>query len=716
MQTKNRTAEDLVEKLIRELDNNGQFSQVRPLGSFTRMSMRLADSSSEDDAYQIIGEGLSELVPDSVVSINSFDEKSACFRVRAIVGANTRIADLAKILGKHPVGMSLAINDEARRELSSGTLKQVPRGFHELTIRAFQRSVCTAVEKVLDMGVVYAVGFTWDGRLLGSASFLLQKGADSIDPELVKAFVSLASLALQRWRSEEALRESEQRKNETLQRYNRIVQMSTDMIFTVDLDGNFLTTNKAIHSQLGYSEGELKKINGFQLLHPDDLNRVRRRFASLHKGRRIQNMEYRYRKKDGSYMTILNSSCPMFGPDRNVVGVFGIARDISGIKRKEEELREHHDNLEKLVAERTRELRLVNKRLQHELLERKQAEEVTRKSKQQLEDLLTTAPVVMCRADLKGKITYVNRKFENITGYSKGEVMGKHWPTLGILPIDVDVLIRRATEKLSGRPASPMEVAVRCKDGQVKYVSGIGEVIKENGRPVGVQVIAQDITERKKAEEQAASSTRQLLKALEDMVEALAMMVESRDPYTAGHQRRVAQIACGIAADMGLAEDQLVGIRLAGLIHDVGKIRVPSEILTNPDGLTEAEMRIVRTHPMVGYEILKNIDFPWPIAQAVLQHHERLDGSGYPSGLSEEEIITEARILAVADVVEAMASHRPYRAGLGIDAALDEIECNRGRLYDSAAVDGCVRLFKTNGFKFEDVEKVRGQPAVERKE
>ena len=705
MQTKNRTAEDLVEELMRELDNERQFSQVRPLQSFIRMSMSLADSSSEEEAYQIIGEALLELVPHSIVSINSFDEKSACFRVKAIVGADTRIVDLAEILGKHPVGIALAINDEARRELGSGTLKKVPGGFHELTMGAIPRSVCTAVEQALDMGDIYAIGFTWNGRLLGSASFLLQKDVNSIDPGLVKTFVSLASLALQRWKSEEALRESEQRKNETLQRYNRILQMSTDMIFTVDLDGNFLLTNSAIHSQLGYSEGEIKKINGFHLLHPDDLNRVQRRFASLRKGRRIQNIEYRYRKKDGSYIAILNSSCPIFGPDRNVVGAFGIARDISGIKRREEELREHHDNLEKLVAERTRELGSVNRRLQRELLERKQAEDATRKSKQQLDDLLSTAPVVMCRADLEGKVTYVNRKFEDITGYSRSEVIGKHWPTLGIIPIDVDSLMRRATEKLSGRPASPMEVAVRCKDGQLKCVSGIGEVIKENGRPVGIQVIAQDITERKEAEEQADLSTQQLLKALEDMVEALAVTVESRDPYTAGHQRRVAQIACAIASDMGLAEDQLVGIRLAGLIHDVGKVRVPSEILTNPDGLTEAEMRIVRTHPMVGYEILKNIDFPWPIAKAVLQHHERLDGSGYPLGLSEEEIITEARILAVADVVEAMASHRPYRPGLGIDKALNEIECNRGRLYDSAAVDSCVKLFKNKGFELQDVKK-----------
>ena len=192
------------------------------------------------------------------------------------------------------------------------------------------------------------------------------------------------------------------------------------------------------------------------------------------------------------------------------------------------------------------------------------------------------------------------------------------------------------------------------------------------------------------------------MKALESIVEAMAVTIEMRDPYTAGHQRRVAQLACAIAREIKVPDAQIPGIRMAGLIHDLGKIRVPAEILANPDGLTEAEMTIIKTHPVVGYEILKNIKFPWPIAQAVLQHHERLDGSGYPTRLAGKNIILEARILAVADVVEAMASHRPYRPGLGIDRALDEISENRGVLYDSVVVDGCIRLFRKKDFKIED--------------
>jgi putative nucleotidyltransferase with HDIG domain len=196
---------------------------------------------------------------------------------------------------------------------------------------------------------------------------------------------------------------------------------------------------------------------------------------------------------------------------------------------------------------------------------------------------------------------------------------------------------------------------------------------------------------------------KQLLKALEDIVETMAITVELRDPYTAGHQRRVAQLACAIADDIGLSEEQQTGIRFAGLIHDIGKIRIPTEILTHPGVLTEAENRIIRTHPSTGYEILKNIEFPWPIAPAILQHHERIDGSGYPSGLVNDDIIIEAKILAVADVVEAMASHRPYRPSLGLDRALDEIKSNIGTLYDPEAVNSCIKLFRKKRFIFDEV-------------
>lgn len=195
-------------------------------------------------------------------------------------------------------------------------------------------------------------------------------------------------------------------------------------------------------------------------------------------------------------------------------------------------------------------------------------------------------------------------------------------------------------------------------------------------------------------------SEKKLKTSLLDSITALAAIVEMRDPYTAGHQRRVAQLAIAIARELRLPEEQVEGVHLAGVVHDVGKIRVPAEILSKPGRLTELEMAIIREHAQNGYEILKSIDFPWPIAQIVRQHHERQDGSGYPQGLRSEQIMLEARIVAVADVVEAMSSHRPYRPALGTDCALQEMERGRGTFYDAAVVDACSRLFAEKRFAF----------------
>jgi len=215
------------------------------------------------------------------------------------------------------------------------------------------------------------------------------------------------------------------------------------------------------------------------------------------------------------------------------------------------------------------------------------------------------------------------------------------------------------------------------------------------------EALRAEVAERKRIEEELKQTTERLLNSLEGAVHAIAMIVEIRDPYTAGHQRRVTQLACTIARKMGFSQDRINALHLAGLIHDVGKVHVPAEILANPDGLSEAEFSIIKTHPVVGYKILKAIEFPWPIAQIVYQHHERMDGSGYPLGLSGEDILLEARILAVADVVEAMSSHRPYRPAQGIDRALSEITQKKGVLYDANVVDACLWLFAEESFEFD---------------
>ena len=209
-----------------------------------------------------------------------------------------------------------------------------------------------------------------------------------------------------------------------------------------------------------------------------------------------------------------------------------------------------------------------------------------------------------------------------------------------------------------------------------------------------------DRTYRRNLEQKVEERTAELQETLKGTIFALTMTVEYRDPYTSGHQQRVSDLASAIAKEMGFPEDKIMGIRMAGVLHDIGKIAIPVEILSKPGRLSKTEFELIKNHSQVGYDILNSIKFPWPLSQIVLQHHERMDGSGYPQGLSGENILMEARIMGVADVVEAMASHRPYRPALGIDKALEEISKNREVLYDPEAVDACLMLFKDKGFKF----------------
>ena len=204
----------------------------------------------------------------------------------------------------------------------------------------------------------------------------------------------------------------------------------------------------------------------------------------------------------------------------------------------------------------------------------------------------------------------------------------------------------------------------------------------------------------KTLEEKIRQSDKKLQRTLKGIIRIIALTIKTRDFYLAVHQRRVTNLTCAIAKELGFSKEQTNGIHMAAIIHDLGKIGIPNEILTKNGRLTKSEFNIIKCHSRVGYNILKTIEFPWPIAQIVFQHHERINGSGYPQGLSGKNILIEAKILAVADVVEAMSSHRPYRPALGIDKALEEISKNKGILYDPEVVDACIKLFKEKGFKF----------------
>lgn len=237
------------------------------------------------------------------------------------------------------------------------------------------------------------------------------------------------------------------------------------------------------------------------------------------------------------------------------------------------------------------------------------------------------------------------------------------------------------------------------KDRPERLPFAIGRALDEAKEKI---LLNQNDKDLKETYHQLKASQSKLQETMDDIIRILGQTVEVRDPYTAGHQRRVAKLACAMAEKMGFSPDMIRGVRMAGEIHDLGKISIPAEILSKPTKLTSLEFGMIKLHPQMGYDILKEIDFSHPIAEAVYQHHERIDGSGYPRGLKANEILLDAKILGVADVVEAMNSHRPYRPALGLDKAIAEIEMNRGVLYDSGVVDACLLLFREENYKFDD--------------
>jgi len=440
--------------------------------------------------------------------------------------------------------------------------------------------------------------------------------------------------------TEEALRESEER-------HRTFFEQSNDVIFVIGRDGKILDFNQASLDFFGYTREEMWEMKG-QALYADFTARKRIQQLIEQEGS-VRDFEVRLRKQDGTEMDCLLTATERQADDGSIVEYQGIIRDITGRKRSEEQLRG-----QALIFENIHDGIIVT--------------------------------------DLEGTIMSWNPAAERMFGYYQDEVLRK---TIGML----------ATKVLKGTLRDGRwtgEIDFIRKDG----TDGVCEttvIPLRDGRGTITAVIevCRDITVRKRSEESLQQSYDQLRETLIATVNTLASTIEMRDPYTADHQRRVTLLACAIAEEMGLTDDQFDGLRMAGLIHDLGKINVPAEILSKPGRINEIEFSIIRFHPQICHDILKTIDLPWPVAKIVLQHHERLDGSGYPQGLKGNEIMLEARILAVADVVEAMASHRPYRPALGIERALQEIIKNKGTLYDPGVVDICVKLLSTKRFTFD---------------
>jgi PAS domain S-box-containing protein/putative nucleotidyltransferase with HDIG domain len=341
------------------------------------------------------------------------------------------------------------------------------------------------------------------------------------------------------------------------------------------------------------------------------------------------------------------------------------------------------------------------------ITERKRADEELKESENKYRLLADNVDDIIFVLDMNLNFTYVSPSVKILLGYEPEELL-KLQASETMTPSSWDLTTKNLSKIIELEKSEHEEInkfqiiqwEMRRKDGSTVWTEVKASFVRdENQRPVGIIGVSRDITERKKAEEELKQTLESLRKSVGATIQVMVSAIEMRDPYTAGHQLRVADLARTIATEMGFPQEKIEGIRMAGSIHDIGKLSIPAEILSKPTKLTNIEFSLIKEHSLSGYEMLKNVESPWPLAQIIYQHHERMDGSGYPRNLKGDEILMEARIMAVADVVESMASHRPYRSALGIGAALEEIEKNRGTLYDNAIADAGLRLFREKNYK-----------------
>jgi PAS domain S-box-containing protein/putative nucleotidyltransferase with HDIG domain len=469
--------------------------------------------------------------------------------------------------------------------------------------------------------------------------------------------------------AERVLQESESK-------YRLLAENAQDVIIAMDMNLRPTYLSPSIERLTGYNVEEATVRSLEETLTAASLETAARAFAdglsqvekSAGAARRLKMMiELELRCKDGSTVWAEFALSFMCDANGRPSGVLAVVRDVDERRRTQQALSDSEKRY-RLLAENVSDVIWVT--------------------------------------DVNLRPIYVSPSIERLLGYRADESLSRGLeealdPSSASRVRDITARLMAAEGDESGELQHPVELGLRRRDGSTLWVDTTVTVIRDpGGHPVQFLGVLRDVTERKQAEEQLQQSCQKLEETLEGTIQAIRSIVDSRDRYTAGHQQRVTELACAIAEAMGLSSQQVRAVHMAGLLHDVGKILLPTEILTKPGRLNEIEFAMIKSHPRAGYDILKSIDFPWPIARMVLQHHERANGTGYPEGVRGEDILLEARILAVADVVEAMSSHRPYRAALGLDKALDEIVRNSGVLYDQQVVAACVRVFREGAFSF----------------
>lgn len=511
-------------------------------------------------------------------------------------------------------------------------------------------------------------------------------------------------------RHEEARRRAEEALQASERKFRGVFDDALDMIHIVDADGHILDANRTQLATLGYSAEELIGKSLLEIMHPDYRDKTRDTLTRVFQGEHITGFEAVLLTRQGAELTVETNVVPEM-VDGRVLTARAIARDITARRQAEATL--HRVNRALITLSSGNES-LVRARSEPELL-------------QSICDVLVQhggyhfAWVGYVEHDAAKSIRPVAHAGSG-DGYLAG--VTHHWRQDEAIEDPIGAAVTRGVTQLvrdiagSPSPAPWRQAALEQDCGSMvaiplqrsAAVFGVLAIYSAKREAFAsdevrlLEELAGDLAYgirmlRIRAERDAAN--RALSDVLMQTVDAIALTVEKRDPYTAGHQHRVAELAVAIGGKMGLDAHRLEGLRLGAILHDLGKIAIPAELLSRPGRLTETEFGLIKNHPRIGYEIIKGIHFPWPVKEMILQHHERLDGSGYPQGLKDPEIVLEARIIAVADVVEAITSHRPYRPALGIDTALEEIQSGCGTLYDPEVVDHCIALFTEEGFRWQ---------------
>ena len=551
------------------------------------------------------------------------------------------------------------------------------------------------------------------GKTVGVMSMFNKPGGFSEpDANLTAGFAEFAAIALVNMRAREAVRQSEEK-------YRLLVNQVPAVVFKGYADWSVDFFDQKVEALTGYSPEDFntRKLKWKDLILPDDLIDGRRKFIETWKADKSCEWEYRIRKKDGEIRWIQDLAQIFTDSAGKIDYINGILFDITDRKQAEERL--------KRTSRALRALSACNQALVHatreegfltdvcEVIVREGGYPLVWVGYAQPDKIKSVAPIASAGVEAE------QPEWIGLT-WGKGE-RGQGPGGMAIKTGEIQV----ARDILHDPALAPWHEEWRRRD--FKAIIALPLIVE--GKTIGIlDISSQDLgafdpeevrlleelaggvsfgiwslrndRERQRAEAEVQHSLEKLKKALDGTVLAVANTVEMRDPYTAGHQRQVAQLAGAIAQEMGFPAERVEGMRVLGCLHDIGKIAIPAEILSKPGRISPMEFTLIKDHPRVGYEIIKDIDFPFPLAEGILQHHERLNGSGYPQGISGTDIILEARILGVADVVEAMASHRPYRRSLGIDPALEEISRNRGILYDPEVVDICLKLFHEKMFSF----------------